>query len=339
MKVLVTGGTGFVGRQVLRHLTQAGHSVRVLVRRPESSAARTVAQEAGVGLVQGDVLDPVGMGRALQGMEAVVHLVGIIAEAGRQTFDAVHVKATGHVVAAARSAGVVRLVHMSALGTRPGAASRYHQTKWAAEQMVRRSGLAWTVFRPSMIYGPQDAFVNLFARMSRWSPVLPVIGPGTARMQPVTVESVARAFAGALAEPRSVGQALDLCGPQRLTLPQVLDAILAAAGRRRLKLRIPLGIARVQAMVLETVLGKWIGVRPPSDPGPTPSQAQGPTRPRPTEAGAAGNRGPATRAAGAEVAGSPRRAGAGAAGAGSPPGPRMGASGSTSRPRAQPVRG
>ena len=100
-------------------------------------------------------------------MEAVVHLVGIISEVGQNTFENVHPRGTENIVAAARAADVTRFIHMSALGTRPNAASRYHQSKWAAEEIVRRSGLAWTIFRPSIIYGPGDGFVNLFARMSR----------------------------------------------------------------------------------------------------------------------------------------------------------------------------
>jgi NADH dehydrogenase len=147
---------------------------------------------------------------------------------------------------------------MSALGTRPGAASRYHQTKWAAEEVVRGSGLDYTIFRPSLIYGREDHFVNQFERLSRWLPFLPVMGSGSNLMQPVAVETVARCFVQALDRPETVAQTYDLCGPERLTFVQILDAILQACGRRRFKVRIPLAVARLQAAVLEIVLGSLL---------------------------------------------------------------------------------
>jgi NADH dehydrogenase len=203
--------------------------------------------------VRGSVLCPEDLRRALHGCDAVIHLVGIIGEIGDQTFERVHQEGTLRVVEAALACGVRRIVHMSALGTRPSATSRYHQTKWAAEEAVRASGLDWTIFRPSVIYGPGDGFVNLFARMSRWSPVLPVIGQGTALLQPVSVDGVAQAFARALDSKNAVHQTYDLCGPDRLTMSQVLQAILRATRRRRLMVRIPGWLAWYPTAVLEQV--------------------------------------------------------------------------------------
>lgn len=259
MQVLVTGGTGFVGRAVLAELAGTEPRVRVLVRRPDSPRARDAAARWRVELVTGDVLDPASLRTALAGCDAVIHLVGIISEVGQNTFENAHTRATQNVVEAAKAAGVGHLVHMSALGTRPGAASRYHQTKWAAEQAVRASGLAWTIFRPSLIYGPEDQFTTLFARLARWSPVLPVMGPGRARLQPVAVEAVARAFTRALTEPAVVGRTFDLCGPERLTFDEVLDAILEVTGRRRVKMHLPLPLARGLAQTLEWVFPRLLG--------------------------------------------------------------------------------
>lgn len=152
---------------------------------------------------------------------------------------------------------------MSALGTRPNARSRYHQTKWAAEEEVRNSGLDFTIFRPSLIYGPEDDFVNLFARMARWSPVLPVMGSGSARLAPILVAEVARGFVGALNHPAAVGRTFDLCGTETLTFPEILRTILRVMNRRRWLVHAPLGLARVQAATLEFAFGTLLGKPPP----------------------------------------------------------------------------
>jgi NADH dehydrogenase len=259
MKIFVTGGTGFVGQAVLAALGEAGHLARVLVRDPASPRACELALRLGTETVAGDVLDPASLQRALPGCDAVIHLVGIISEVGRNTFENAHTVATRNVVAAAQAVGVSRYVHMSALGTRPNAASRYHQTKWAAEEIVRASGLAWTLFRPSLIHGPGDHFTRLFAALARWSPALPVMGDGQGLLQPVAVEAVALAFARALTEPAAVGRVFDLCGPERLSFNQVLDAILAVTDRRRLKLHVPLPLARLQARFLEGIFPRLLG--------------------------------------------------------------------------------
>lgn len=251
MRVLITGATGFVGRAVCEAVVREGHSVRRMARGSRSQSLE--AQNDGIDWVRGSVLCPNDLRHGMQGCDAVIHLVGIIGEIGDQTFERVHFEGTRRVLEAALTSGVRRIVHMSALGTRPEAASRYHQTKWAAEEAVRSSGLDWTVFRPSLIYGPGDGFVNLFAGMSRWSPVLPVIGRGTSLLQPVSVDCVARAFARALDSKAAVHQTYDLCGPDRLNLPQVLQTLLRITRRRRVILRIPRALAWYPTAVLEWV--------------------------------------------------------------------------------------
>jgi NADH dehydrogenase len=255
MKVFLTGASGFVGRAVLKQLIEAGHHVTALVRH------RTRGLPSGCQCVPGDLLEAgsVRVGR----VDAVIHLVGIIAEVGRNTFDAVHRVATANVVTAAREAGVRRVIHMSALGTRPDAVSRYHQSKWAGEEIVRNSGLDFTIFRPSIIYGVGDQFVNQFERMSRLSPVLPVMGGGWGTFQPIPVESVARAFVMALEQPHSVGRTIDLVGSEVLTLAQILDAIMEVKGRRRLKVRVPTPAARLMAGGCELLFSRFLGRTPP----------------------------------------------------------------------------
>lgn len=263
MRVLVTGATGFVGREVVRELHRAKHEVHFLTRRAESPGVREVEWSSSARVHFGDVLDTTSVRAACAGMDAILHLVGIISETGTQTFENIHTRGTENMVAAAQSMGVRRLIHMSALGTRENAASRYHRSKWAAEELVRQSGRDWTIFRPSIIHGPGDGFVNLFAKIARLSPVVPIFGNGKMKFQPVAVENVARAFVKALMEPRSSGQTWDLCGAETLTLIEMVDSILRVTGRNRWKLRIPFSVARVQAVVLEFVCSKLLHKAPP----------------------------------------------------------------------------
>ena len=234
-KVLVTGGTGFVGRAVVGRLRALGFEVRLLSR--SGRAGMALAARAGCEVIPGDIGDRAALERACQGVDAVVHLVGIIAEKGRQTFERVHVSGTEHVVRAAEHAGVKRYIHMSALGCRAEAPSRYHRTKWEAEEIVRRSSLAWTIFRPSVIFGPGDGFVSRLAAFLRppfsWLQLhsFPLIGGGESLLQPVAVEDVAQAFAAAIAHAGAVGQTYDLAGPERLSLRAILEELARAGGQ------------------------------------------------------------------------------------------------------------
>lgn len=253
MKVLVTGGTGFVGVGVAQALCARGHALTILARHPNTDVATSLASSCGARVEKGDVSSLETLQGALRGFEAVIHLVGIISEFGAATFENVHVRGTENMLRAAKEQGVSRFIHMSALGTRRNAVSRYHQTKWMAEQAVRNSGLSWTIFRPSLIYGPDDAFVNLFARISRFSPVVPVLGNPHALFQPVSVGVVSTAFSDALQQPDGVSQVFDLCGPERLTMEGILSTIFAVLGRKRFVIQIPQGLARLQAHLLEFV--------------------------------------------------------------------------------------
>lgn len=251
MRVFVTGATGFVGRNVLRELHTASHSSLVLARKSATTAQLETFQRIGAEVRRGDILDSASLAPAMAGADAVIHLVGIISEIGENTFESVHTRGTQNVLQAMRQSGISRLVHMSALGTRPGAVSRYHQTKWAAEEAVRASGIRYTIFRPSLIFGPEDQFVNVFARMIRLSPVVPVMGNPTSRFQPVAVEAVAAAFVRALTASNSLGREFDLCGPEAMTLSEIVGTIAQVLGRKRLKLRVPNPVATLQAALLE----------------------------------------------------------------------------------------
>ncbi len=256
MNILVTGGTGFIGTQVATRLIAGGHQVRVLSRGTKPTVS-------GAQWVRGSVLEEGTLAEALHGCDAVVHLVGIISEIGSQTFERMHIEATAKVVSAMRQNGVNRLVHMSALGARSNAPSRYHRTKAAAEALVRESGLAWTIFRPSLAYGRGDGFVTLFDRISRWSPIIPVFGSGTNQLQPLPVRTVAEAFSRALENIGTVSQIVDLVGPQPLSFREILRTLLLVRGRRRWLVSVPMPLARLQARLLETIFPTVFGAAPP----------------------------------------------------------------------------
>jgi NADH dehydrogenase len=244
-RVFVTGGTGFVGKAVIRALQAHGFVVRCLVR-PGSEAG--LKGFGGIERVPGDVLRPEGLEASLQGCAALVHLVGIIREYPRRgiTFERHHMVATANMVKAAEAAEVPRFLQMSALGTRPDARSRYHRTKSEAEETVRASRLEWTIFRPSVIYGAGDGFVSMLARMIRWLPVVPVIGDGRYRLQPVPVAQVAEGFARALERPEGKGQTYEVGGPRAYAFTEILDLIGAALNKSKVrKVFQPLGLVWV----------------------------------------------------------------------------------------------
>jgi len=262
LKILVTGATGFVGTHLVNALLRRRHEVAVLERRPGSARNR---YNRPVEAVSGDVLDRASLEHAAAGRDAVIHLVGIINEKGEQTFDRMHREATENVVAALTATGVRRLLHMSAMGTAEDGPSEYGRTKAAGERAVRASGLDWTIFRPSVIFGPGDGFVSLLATVVARNPgFIPVIGPGTTRFQPVSIHDVARLFAEALERPDAVGRVFEVGGPRILSLNEIYREIAAAIGKpRKPLLHLPLWWGRVLAGRFEWAARKgWIGDPP-----------------------------------------------------------------------------
>lgn len=254
-QVFVTGATGFVGHALLQRLGAAGHVVRCLVRHGSEGALRG---HGAIARVEGDILTRQGLEEGMSGCDAVIHLVGIIREhpASGVTFEYVHTQGTINVLEAAEAAGIHRYVHMSALGTRADAVARYHRTKWEAEEAVRQSGLEWTIFRPSIVYGRGDGLVTMLASMVRRLPVVPVIGSGRQRLQPVPVEQVAAGFAGALELPATIKRTYAIGGPDAVTMIELLDLIGRALGRRRvLKAHVPIGAMRPMARMLHPLPG------------------------------------------------------------------------------------
>jgi NADH dehydrogenase len=262
VKILVTGGTGFVGTHLVNALCRRGHSVAVLARHPDGARNRF---NRPVERVRGDVLNVPSLVAALRERDAVIHLVGIIHEQGAQTFDRMHRLAPENVVQAASEAGVRRLLHMSAMGASDDAPSEYARTKAAGERAVVESGLDWTIFRPSIVFGPGDGFVSLLAPIVRKNPLfIPVIGRGETRFQPVSVYDVARVFGDALEKPETVGKTFEIGGPDVLTLNEIYREIATVVGKRRKPLlHLPLWWGRLLARMFESLARRgWIAHPP-----------------------------------------------------------------------------
>lgn len=252
--VFVTGGTGFVGRSIVRRLLSRGEQIRVLYR----GERRRFIQDERIEWIPGEIGSRESLLCGMKGADAVIHLVGILVEPGGQTFEKLHVDGTQNVVEAMKQSGVRRLLHMSALGTGPNAASRYHQTKWRAEALVLAAPPDATIFRPSLIFGREDRSVNLLAKIASYSPVVPVLGSGENRLQPVWVEDVSEAFVRSLKNPITYGKSYALCGPAVYTFNHLIDLILRSKGISRPKVHLP-----VWAMKGPASLAEWILPRPP----------------------------------------------------------------------------
>jgi NADH dehydrogenase len=248
-KILVTGGTGFVGPKIVHALRAEERPVRALVRDPRRGAT---LEAWGCELVRGDMTDAESLRHAVEGCDAVVHLVAIIA--GRPSaFERLMIQGTRDLVAAAREAGVGRFVLMSALGTseRSKDLVPYYRAKWAMEQAVSGSGIDSTIFRPSFVFGRDGGILPMFVRQARYLPVIPIAGDGNRRLQPIWVEDVAQFFARSLSTPEAVGRTFDLGGPDTPTWNELFEAIKRALGTRRPTVHIPVGLLRANAAILE----------------------------------------------------------------------------------------
>ena len=253
MTVLVTGATGFVGPHVAHALRAREAAVRALVRRPERGT-RLVAW--GVELAEGDVGDPVSLARACEGVETLVHLVAIIKGAPAD-FERVMAQGTRNVVAAAREAGVRRIVLASALGLdeRTKDAVPYYRAKWEMERAVRESGISYVIFRPSFVFGRDGGVLPTFVRLARYGPVTPIVGPGTQRLQPIWVEDLAEYYARAALEPPAANRSFDLGGPDAVTWDEFWERLKRVLRVRRPSVHVPFAAMRLQAALTERLPG------------------------------------------------------------------------------------
>ena len=253
MKIFVTGGTGFVGNLVVRQLVAQGHQVAALVRSGSESKLEIAGSDQ-VTIHPGDVTEPATLPQAMQGCDAVIQLVGIIRESPDKgvTFKRLHVEGSRNVLKAAVALGIKRYLHMSANGARLEARIPYYQSKWQAEQILRDAPLDWTIFRPSLIFGRGGEFVDMQADLIRKLPVVPVVGDGQYRIQPVSVHQVAETFVKALTLPETIGQIYHLGGSESYTYDDILDLTGKALGKDRVrKIHQPVSMVKPIVKLLE----------------------------------------------------------------------------------------
>lgn len=253
-RVLVLGASGFVGRSVCARLAGEGVAVRALTRGRVKS--RPLAVIPSLEIAEGSPHDEGDLARALDGMDAVVNLVGILHQSRREPFEKVHARLPARLARACLAAGVRRLVHVSALHADPAGPSEYLRSRGRGEAALRAegAGLAITILKPSVIFGRDDSFLNLFAGLVKPLPVVPLAGAGV-RFQPVWVEDVARAVAACLADARTAGQSYDLCGPATYTLAEIVRYVARLQGLERRIVPLPGWAATAQALVLERLPG------------------------------------------------------------------------------------
>jgi uncharacterized protein YbjT (DUF2867 family) len=251
-KILVLGGTGFLGRHVCEQLNRQGWRATVPTRRMIN--ARTVQTLPMVDVIEADVHDPATLARLVPGHDAVVNLVAIL-HGQRKAFERVHVALPRQLCHAMAQAGVSRLVHVSALGAHPDGPSRYQASKGEGEAVVRGAGLDCTVLRPSVIFGAEDRFLNLFARLQQVAPIVPLAGAQT-RFQPVWVGDVAQAVVQCLQRPDTVGQVYECTGPEVFTLADLVRLAGRLSGKPRPIIGLPAALGYFQALALECLPGE-----------------------------------------------------------------------------------
>lgn len=249
--ITIFGGSGFVGRHLVRALARRGYRIRVAVRRPDLAGfLQPLGRVGQIHAVQANLRYPRSVEAAVRDAHVVINLVGILFERGKQSFDAVQTGGAEAVAQAAAGVGA-RLIHVSAIGADPESPSRYAQSKAAGETAIRSAVPGSIIIRPSIVFGPEDDFFNRFAALARLSPVLPLIGGGTTRLQPVFVGDVAGAVAGAVEGHAATGTTYELGGPDVRSFRELMDYVLEVTERRRLLVPIPFGLARFQAMFLQ----------------------------------------------------------------------------------------
>ena len=273
MVVLVTGGTGFLGRRVVYELLERGHQLRLLVHTPGSERMFSHRE---VEVQYGSIRDPVALSSAFYDVDSVVHLVGVIRPKRRNSFEDIHRGGTANVLTAAKEAGASHFLHVSVIGAANDQSYPYLYSKWQGEQEVVNGGIPYTIFRPSMLFGEGDEFLNALAGLVRLFPLIPVIGSGKNRLHPLAVDDLARCIAITLGRDDLKGRTLDLGGAQRLSYNELVSEVAKAMGKRRLRLHLPVWPVYAATAVSQVFLPrppittdqiKMLGIRSVAEPG------------------------------------------------------------------------
>ena len=252
MVVLVTGATGFIGRLVVQGLLDHQHPVRCLVHTP---GRERVFAPGSVDVHYGNVSDPAALSSAMLGVESVIHLVGIIRQRGRATFEAINHRGTANVADAARKAGSVRhLVQVSAIGAANNPKLPYMRSKWQGEQQVINSGIPYTIIRPSLVFGPGDEFTNALGALTKVTPLVPVVGTGRNRFQPIHVDDLARCLALTLDRGDMRDRIIEIGGPEQLSYNELVRLIAGTLGKSRLLVHFPAWLIWLNVWAMEKAL-------------------------------------------------------------------------------------
>ncbi len=250
--VTILGGTGFIGRYVVRLLAAQGYTIRIISRKPDAALHLKTAGSVGqIVLVGGNLAEPESLAGQLENSYAVINLVGILFEAGRQNFTHLHAQGAEKLAKMAKAGGVQRFVHMSALGIDKSAGASYARSKLLGEKAVLAAFPQAAILRPGVIFGPEDHFFNQFAAMASLSPVLPLIGGGRTRFQPIYVGDVAQAIQTCITAPETAGRTYELGGPHIYTLRELMEYTMKTIHRKRALVSIPFGIAALLASLCE----------------------------------------------------------------------------------------
>jgi NADH dehydrogenase len=250
--ILVTGASGFVGGHVVRRLHESGALVRVMVRDP-AKAPRL----SRIDIVTADLTKPASLGAAVKGVHAIIHAAAITAdrkEPYRGAYEQINHVGTANLVAAAQEAGVGRMAVMSGLGTKPAPAGTYMATRWGLEEAIRQSGIPFVILQPSVLFGDRAEFIAALSRLIRISPLVPLIGGGTVRFQPLWIEDLVTCLISALDANELTGKAIAIGGSEYVTFKEVIQAICTSMSVHRLLVPLPLGVARVQARAMSLLL-------------------------------------------------------------------------------------
>ncbi len=262
--IVVFGGSGFIGRHVIKALARRGFRVRAPMRRPHLGQELRVLGDVGqIHLMQANARFPESIARAMEDATGVVNLLGVLHEQGKQTFQAIHVDATVAIAEAAKASGVTRFVQVSAIGADPASKSAYGRTKGEAEAALRQRIPTATILRPSIVFGAEDSFFNRFAEMAKFAPALPLIGGGKSKFQPVHVQDVADAVVAALTRPEAAGRTYELGGPRTYTFRELLDFILLTIDRKRPYAPLPFFLAEAMGGAMASTLNAIPVMAPP----------------------------------------------------------------------------